>query len=56
MFPLVRPAFTVSLFLTISNAFKLFDQNLSLTAGGPGNSTQMLAMNIYKNWHLHIIN
>ena len=48
MFPLVRPAFTVSLFLTISNAFKLFDQNLSLTAGGPGNSTQMLAMNIYK--------
>jgi raffinose/stachyose/melibiose transport system permease protein len=48
VFPLVRPAFTVSLFLTISNAFKLFDQNLSLTAGGPGNATQMLAMNIYK--------
>ena len=48
VFPLVRPAFTVSLFLTISSAFKLFDQNLSLTAGGPGNSTQMLAMNIYK--------
>ena len=48
VFPLVRPAFTVSLFLTISSAFKLFDQNLSLTAGGPGNATQMLAMNIYK--------
>ncbi len=48
IFPLVRPAFTVSLFLTISNAFKLFDQNLSLTNGGPGNSTQMLALNIYK--------
>lgn len=45
--PLVRPAFTVSIFLTLSNSFKLFDQNLSLTAGGPGNSTQMLAMNIY---------
>lgn len=45
--PLVRPAFTVSLFLTLSNSFKLYDQNLSLTAGGPANSTQMLAMNIY---------
>lgn len=47
VFPLVRPAFTVSLFLTLSNSFKLYDQNLSLTGGGPGNSTQMLAMNIY---------
>ncbi|WP_072723467.1 carbohydrate ABC transporter permease [Tepidibacter thalassicus] len=47
VFPLVRPAFTVSLFLTLSNSFKLYDQNLSLTGGGPANSTQMLAMNIY---------
>jgi maltose transport system permease protein len=45
--PLVRPAFTVSLFLTLSNSFKLYDQNLSLTSGGPANKTQMLAMNIY---------
>ncbi|MCM1988281.1 carbohydrate ABC transporter permease [Oceanirhabdus seepicola] len=45
--PLVAPAFTVGIFLTLSNAFKLYDQNLSLTAGGPYNSTQMLAMNIY---------
>lgn len=45
--PLVRPAFTVSLFLTLSNSFKLYDQNLSLTGGGPSNKTQMLAMNIY---------
>lgn len=45
--PLVAPAFTVGLFLTLSNSFKLYDQNLSLTAGGPYNSTQMLAMNIY---------
>lgn len=45
--PLVRPAFTVSLFLTLSNSFKIYDQNLSLTGGGPSNSTQMLAMNIY---------
>ncbi|MFP4662666.1 MAG: carbohydrate ABC transporter permease [Halanaerobiales bacterium] len=47
IFPLVRPAFTVSLFLTLSNSFKIYDQNLSLTGGGPSNSTQMLAMNIY---------
>ncbi|SHK68054.1 raffinose/stachyose/melibiose transport system permease protein [Clostridium cavendishii DSM 21758] len=45
--PLVRPAFTISIFLTLSNSFKLYDQNLSLTAGGPANSTQMMAMNIY---------
>lgn len=45
--PLVVPAFTIGLFLTISNAFKLFDQNVALTNGGPNNSTQMLALNIY---------
>lgn len=45
--PLVRPAFTVSIFLTLSNSFKLYDQNLSLTAGGPAKATEMLAMNIY---------
>jgi len=45
--PLVAPAFTVGIFLSLSNAFKLYDQNISLTAGGPYNSTQMLAMNIY---------
>lgn len=47
--PLVAPAFTVGLFLTLSNSFKLFDQNLSLTGGGPFNSTQMLALNIYSS-------
>ncbi len=45
--PLIRPGFTVCLFLTLSNAFKLYDQNLSLTGGGPQNKTQMLALNIY---------
>lgn len=45
--PLVAPAFTIGLFLTLSNCFKLFDQNLSLTGGGPYDSTQMLALNIY---------
>lgn len=46
-FPLIAPGFTISLFLTLSNAFKIYDQNLALTAGGPFNSTQMTAMNIY---------
>lgn len=45
--PLVAPAFTIGLFLTISNSFKLFDQNIALTNGGPANSTQMLSLNIY---------
>lgn len=47
--PMVAPAFTVGLFLTLSNSFKLFDQNLSLTGGGPFNSTQMVALNIYNS-------
>lgn len=45
-FPLVAPAFTVSLFLTLSNAFKVYDQNLSLTNGGPFNSTTAVSMDI----------
>lgn len=47
-FPLVAPAFTISMFLTLSNSFKIYDQNLSLTNGGPYNSTQMVAMDIVK--------
>lgn len=46
-FPLIMPGFTVSLFMTLSNCFKLYDQNLSLTNGGPFKSTEMVAMNIY---------
>lgn len=46
-FPMIMPGFTVSLFMTLSNSFKLYDQNLSLTGGGPYNSTQMVAMNIF---------
>lgn len=45
---MVAPAFTVSLFLTLSNSFKIYDQNLSLTNGGPYLSTQMLSMNIVR--------
>lgn len=46
-FPLVAPAFTISMFLTLSNAFKVYDQNMALTAGGPFSSTEMATMNIY---------
>lgn len=45
--PMVAPAVTVCLFLTISWSFKVFDTNLSLTNGGPFKSTEMLALNIY---------
>ncbi len=45
--PLVAPAFTIGLFLSLTTCFKLYDQNLALTNGGPYNSTEMLALNIY---------
>lgn len=47
--PLVAPAFTIGLFLTLTTCFKLYDQNLALTNGGPYNSTEMLALNIYNS-------
>ncbi|HOO27398.1 MAG TPA: sugar ABC transporter permease [Lachnospiraceae bacterium] len=46
-FPLIMQSFTICLFLTLSNCFKIFDVNLSLTGGGPNNATEMFAMNIY---------
>ena len=45
--PMMMPSITICMFLSITNGFKLFDQNLSLTAGGPANSTEMIALNIY---------
>ena len=45
--PMVMPSITICSFLTLTNGFKLFDQNLALTAGGPGSSTEMIALNIY---------
>lgn len=45
--PMLAPAFTICMFITLSNSFKLYDQNLALTEGGPFRSTEMLAMNIY---------
>lgn len=44
--PLVVPSFTISLFITLSNSFKQYDTNLSLTNGGPYGTTQLLTMNI----------
>jgi raffinose/stachyose/melibiose transport system permease protein len=46
-FPLIMQSFTICLFLSLSNCFKIFDVNLSLTAGGPYSSTELFAMNIY---------
>ncbi len=49
--PSVMPSITICLFLTITNSFKLFDQNLALTAGAPGGRTQMVALNIYETFY-----
>lgn len=46
--PLIMPAVTICLFLTSSNAFKMFDLNLSLTGGGPGYASESIALNIYR--------
>ena len=45
--PMVMPSVTICTFLTLTNSFKLFDQNLSLTGGEPAKASQMLALNIY---------
>ncbi|MBQ7918924.1 MAG: sugar ABC transporter permease [Lachnospiraceae bacterium] len=49
--PMIMPSITICLFLTISNSFKMFDQNLALTGGGPSNKTTMLALDIYKTFY-----
>jgi raffinose/stachyose/melibiose transport system permease protein len=49
--PMVMPSFTICTFLTLSNSFKLFDQNLSLTAGRPAQETAMLALDIYDTFY-----
>jgi raffinose/stachyose/melibiose transport system permease protein len=49
--PLVMPAFTICTFLTLANSFKLFDQNLALTAGAPARQTSMLALDIYNTFY-----
>jgi len=47
IFPLLMPAFTICLFLTLSGAFRVYDINLSLTTGGPNKATEMFSMNIF---------
>lgn len=49
--PMIMPSVTICLFLTLTNSFKLFDQNYALTDGAPGGTTQMLALNIFKSFY-----
>lgn len=49
--PMVMPSITICLFLALSNSFKLYDQNLALTAGAPMHKTEMLALNIVNSFY-----
>ena len=49
--PQVMPSVTICTFLTLTNSFKRFEQNLALTAGAPGKETQMLALDIYNTFY-----
>lgn len=49
--PMIMPAVTICLFLTLTNSFKLFDQNLALTAGAPAQKSSMLALDIYNTFY-----
>jgi len=49
--PNVMPSITICMFLTLTNSFKLFDQNLALTGGEPAHASEMLALNIYQTFY-----
>lgn len=49
--PMVMPSITICTFLTLTNGFKLFDQNLALTNGEPSNMSELLALNIYNTFY-----
>lgn len=49
--PMVMSSVTICMFLTLSNCFKLFDQNKALTDGAPRDKTRMLALNIYDTFY-----
>lgn len=49
--PLMMPSITVCSFLTVTNGFKMFDQNLALTNGAPSNSSELLALNIFRTFY-----
>lgn len=44
--PLMVPSFVVTIFLSLKNAFMVYDLNFSLTKGGPFNSTMMVSMHV----------
>lgn len=52
--PLVMPSITICMFLTLTNSFKLYDQNLALTAGKPGRETSMIALDICNTFYHRI--
>ena len=49
--PMIAPSITICLFLTLANTFKIYDQNLALTAGNPLGQTEMAALNIVKTMY-----
>ena len=49
--PMMMPSITICTFLSVTNGFKLFDQNLSLTAGEPAQMSEMLALNIFNTFY-----
>ena len=49
--PMIMPSIVISLFLTITNSLKMFDQNLALTGGGPSGHTTMLSLDIYNTFY-----
>ena len=52
--PMVMPSITICLFLTLSNSFKLYDQNLALTNGQPLDMTEMVALNIVNTFYSRV--
>jgi raffinose/stachyose/melibiose transport system permease protein len=51
--PMMLPAFTTSIFLTLQRSFMVYDTNLSLTKGGPYRSTEMISMHVYNEAFLY---
>ena len=48
---MMMPSITICTFLSLVNGFKLFDQNLSLTAGEPAKMSELLALNIFNTFY-----
>ena len=52
--PMMMPSITICTFLSVTNGFKLFDQNLALTNGEPAQATEMLALNIFNTFYARV--